>query len=102
MTKLKAPNTKDQTPEKLQAPSSNLEARAADWSLELGISLVFGAWCLVFRFLDFSGARCLGFSVSFRMWAGWLRGVSFVVLGLATAFRACGLGVLVPAYFYPA
>jgi hypothetical protein len=24
--------------------------------LELGISLVFGAWFLVFRFLDFSGA----------------------------------------------
>ena len=35
------------------------------------------------------------------MWAGSLRGVSFVALGLATAFRASGLGVLVPAYFYP-
>src|SRR5437867_12108839 len=37
------------TPENLQAPSSKLEARAAVWSLELGISLVFGAWFLVFR-----------------------------------------------------
>ena len=45
---METPNTKLQTPEKLQAPSSKLEARAAVWSLELGISLVFGAWCLVF------------------------------------------------------
>ena len=44
--KLQVPNTKLQTPEKLQAPSSKLEARAAVWSLELGISLVFGVWCL--------------------------------------------------------
>src|SRR5438034_8090869 len=42
-----------------QAPSSKLEARAAVWSLELGISLVFGAWFLVFRFRDFSGAWSL-------------------------------------------
>src|SRR5205823_5790967 len=32
--------------------------------LELGISLLFGAWFLVFRFRDFSGAWCLGFGVS--------------------------------------
>src|SRR5206468_8555748 len=54
----------DQTPEKLQVPTSKLEARAAVWSLELGISLVFGAWFLLFRFRDFSGAWCLGFGVS--------------------------------------
>src|SRR5213592_4345691 len=63
-TKVQTPNTKHQAPEKLQAPSSKLEARAAVWSLELGISLVFGAWFLVFRFRDFSGAWCLGFGVS--------------------------------------
>src|SRR6266581_6052520 len=64
-TKVQTPNTKHQAPEKLQAPSSKLEARAAVWSLELGISLVFGAWFLVFRFRDFSGGWCLGFGVSF-------------------------------------
>src|SRR5881396_261353 len=102
MTQFKAPNTKHQTPKKLQipntkhqalnsreAPSSKLEARAAVWSLDLGISLVFGAWCL-------------GSGVSFRMLAASLRGVGFVLLGLVAAFRASGLGVLVPAYFYPA
>jgi len=31
-----------------------------------------------------------------------LRGLSFLVLVLVAAFRASGLGVLVPAYFYPA
>jgi hypothetical protein len=51
-TKHQTPNTKEaptpklQTPEKLQTPSSKLEARATVWSLELGISLVFGVWCL--------------------------------------------------------
>src|SRR5882724_12827556 len=55
-TRSQPPNTKLQTPEKLQAPSYKLEARAAVWSLELGISLVFGAWILVFRFRNFSGA----------------------------------------------
>jgi two-component system, response regulator PdtaR len=54
-TGMKTPNTKLQTPEKLQAPSSKLEARAAVWSLELGISLVFGAWFLVFRFRETCG-----------------------------------------------
>src|SRR6058998_1882861 len=58
------PNTKLQTPEKLQAPNSKLEARAAVWSLELGISLVFGAWLLVFRFRDFSGGWGLVLGVS--------------------------------------
>src|SRR6059036_364229 len=61
---IKAPNTKYQTPKKLQAPSSKLEARAAVWSLELGISLVFAAWFLVFRFGDFSGAWGLVLGVS--------------------------------------
>src|SRR5438046_845468 len=41
--------SKLQTPNTREAPSSKLEARAAVWSLELGISLVFGAWFLVFR-----------------------------------------------------
>src|SRR6185503_13921070 len=59
------PNTKHQAPNSREAPSSNLEARAAVWTLELGISLVFGAWFLVFRFRDFSGAWCSGFGVWF-------------------------------------
>src|SRR5438477_9410433 len=76
LTPIKAPNTKLQTPEKLETPSSKLEARAAVWSLELGISLVFGAWLLVFRFQDFSGAWCWGIGGSFshfssrREWCG--------------------------------
>src|SRR6185369_16150461 len=49
---IETPNTKLQTPEKLQAPTPKLEARAGVWSLELGISLVFGAWCLVFLAWD--------------------------------------------------
>src|SRR5438034_4836886 len=60
-TRSQTPNTKLQTPEN---PRSKLEARAAVWSLESGISLVFGAWFLVFRFRNFSGA-----------W-GWVPGVS--------------------------
>src|SRR6185503_18803637 len=52
-------NTKHQAPNSREAPSSKLEARAAVWSLELGISLVFGAWFLVFRFRSFSGAWSL-------------------------------------------
>src|SRR6266496_5728711 len=59
------PSSKHQRSSKLQVPSSKFEARAAVWSLELGISLVFGAWCLVFRFRDFSRGWCLGFGVSF-------------------------------------
>src|SRR5207244_8442676 len=63
-TRSQTPNTKLQTPEKLQAPSSKLEARAAVWSLELGISLVFGAWFLVFRCRDFFGVSSLGIGIS--------------------------------------
>src|SRR6266704_3546537 len=44
------PHNTEESRIKLQAPSSKLEARAAVWSLEPGISLVFGAWFLVFRF----------------------------------------------------
>src|SRR5437867_2185085 len=61
--KLQVPNTKHQAPNSREAPSSKIEARATVWRLELGISLVFGAWFLVFRFRDFSGAWCLGFGV---------------------------------------
>jgi hypothetical protein len=43
---MEAPNTKHQTPEKLQAPSSKLEARAAVWSF--GTWVFFGVWSLVF------------------------------------------------------
>src|SRR5437667_3539892 len=57
-------SSKFQTPNSREAPSSKLEARAAVWSLELGISLVFGAWFLVFQFRDFSGAWCLVLGVS--------------------------------------
>jgi hypothetical protein len=54
--KHQVPSSKHQTPNTREAPSSKLEARAVVWSLELGISLVFGAWCLVFQFWNFSGA----------------------------------------------
>src|SRR6266702_6859236 len=69
-TKLQTPkkhqvqNTKHQAPNSREAPSSKLDARAAVWSLELGISLVFGAWFLVFRFRDFTGAWGLVLGVS--------------------------------------
>src|SRR5213594_1975423 len=62
--KAQAKSTKFQTPNSKEASSSKLEARAAVWSLELGISLVFGAWFLVFRFRDFSGAWGLVLGVS--------------------------------------
>ncbi len=64
-SKSQAPNSKHHTPNTREAPSFKLEARAAVWSLELGIYLMFGAWFLVFRFWDFSGAWCLEFGVSF-------------------------------------
>src|SRR5438445_2169527 len=87
MTKFKAPNTKHQTPKKLQGPSSKAASQRQ--------VLEFEVW-------NFSGAWCWGFGVSFRMWAASLRGLSFLVLGLAVVFQARALGVLVPAYFYPA
>jgi hypothetical protein len=57
-------NTKHKAPNSREAPSSKLEARAAVWSLELGISLVFGAWCLVFGFWDL----VLLWSLEFGIW----------------------------------
>src|SRR5437016_6965817 len=60
---------------KLQTPSSNLQARTAVWYLELGISLVFGAWCLVFPqplstpFHKYDPVCC----VDFRFWRGATR-----------------------------
>src|ERR1043166_2590787 len=33
-----------------EAPNPKLQVRSAVWSLEPGISLVFGAWFLVFQF----------------------------------------------------
>src|SRR6266536_544216 len=58
------PGNNLQTPNSKLQRSSKLEARAAVWSLALGISLVFGAWFLVFRFRDFSGAWDLVLGVS--------------------------------------
>src|SRR6185503_10406081 len=63
-TKHQTPNTKHQTPSAKLQRSSKLEAQAAVWSLELGISLVFGAWFLVFRFRIFPGAWGLVLGVS--------------------------------------
>src|SRR6266704_6767766 len=73
--KLQVQRSKHQTPNTREAPSFKfqVEARAAVWSLELGISLVFAAWFLVFRFRDFSGAWCLGFGVSFSHFLSPLR-----------------------------
>jgi hypothetical protein len=59
-TKSQTPNTKLQTPEKLQA-------RSAGRGLELGTWDFFGVWSLVFsvfRFRDFSGAWGLVLGVS--------------------------------------
>src|SRR5881396_309727 len=69
---IKAPNTKHQAPNSREAPSSKIEARATVWRLELGISLVFGAWFLVFRFRDFSGAWGLVHGVSLRVRLSWI------------------------------
>src|SRR2546428_13729981 len=57
-SKNQTPNTKLQTPKKSQVPSSKPRPALRAWDLELGASLVFGAWFLVFRFQDFSGAWC--------------------------------------------
>jgi hypothetical protein len=59
-----APGPKHQTPSAKLQRRSKLEAQAVVWSLELGISLVFGAWFLVFRFRNFSGAWDLVLGVS--------------------------------------
>jgi hypothetical protein len=57
---METPNPKLQTPNKLQAPKPKLSSREDDgrvavsprneraWSLELGVSLVFGVWSLGF------------------------------------------------------
>ena len=46
---IQTPNTKIQTPEKFQITSSKAAtSRTEFWDLELGISLVLGAWFLVF------------------------------------------------------
>src|SRR5437867_10773289 len=41
-------NTKNQAPNTKEIPSSKLQTAARASSLELGASLEFGAWCLVF------------------------------------------------------
>src|SRR5438034_6216492 len=50
----KTPNTKLQIPNKLQTPSSKMNA-GYHWNLGLEVFLVFGAWSLVF------GVWCLAF-----------------------------------------
>src|ERR1044072_2974958 len=51
----KAPSSKHQAPEKHQAPNTNLPPALGStcvevlWCLEFEVSLVLGAWCLVFR-----------------------------------------------------
>jgi hypothetical protein len=47
---MKTPNTKHQTPEKLQAPSAKLQkpARSADGGVMFGSWRFVGVWCLVF------------------------------------------------------
>src|SRR5205823_4774571 len=60
--KHQTPSSKHQRSSKLQAQSS--ERRVAVWSLKLGIFWMVGAWCLVFRFLDFSAALSLEWGAS--------------------------------------
>src|SRR6266480_5275491 len=85
--KHQVPNTKHQAPNTREVPSSKLEARAAVWSLELGISLVFGVWCLVFRFRNFSGAWGLVLGVSLHFSHHFDRTIRHGVKeGLAVAF----------------
>src|SRR5881628_975263 len=43
---IETPKTKLQTPKKSQVPSSKPWPALRAWNLELGASLVFGAWCL--------------------------------------------------------
>jgi hypothetical protein len=40
---MKAPSTKNQTPEKLQDPNTNLNTH---WILVFGVYLELGSWCL--------------------------------------------------------
>jgi hypothetical protein len=49
-------NTKNQAPNTKEIPSSKLQTAARASSLELGASLEFGAWCLVFGTWCFFGA----------------------------------------------
>src|SRR2546422_1032952 len=46
---IETPKTKLQTPKKSQVPSSKPRPALRAWNLELGASLVFGVWCLVFE-----------------------------------------------------
>src|SRR5881396_4135470 len=48
-------NTKNQAPNTKEIPSSKLQTAARASSLELGASLEFGAWCLVFGTWCFFG-----------------------------------------------
>src|SRR2546427_3967786 len=52
-------NTKNQAPNTKEIPSSKLQTAARASSLELGGSLEFGAWCLVFGTWCFFGAWSL-------------------------------------------
>src|SRR5438093_5872015 len=52
---IETPKTKLQTPKKSQVPSSKPRPALRAWNLELGASLVLGAWCLEF------GLWCLVF-----------------------------------------
>src|SRR5436309_10127330 len=54
-------NTKNQAPNTKEIPSSKLQTAARASSLELGASLEFGAWCLVFGTWCFFGAWSLEF-----------------------------------------
>src|SRR5213596_845743 len=54
-------NTKNQAPNTKEIPSSKLQTAARASSLELGASLEFGAWSLVFGIWCFFGAWSLEF-----------------------------------------
>src|SRR5437016_5219677 len=71
-SKSQTPNTKLQTPKKSQVPSSKPRPALRTWNLELGASLVFGAWILVFRFRDFFGACCLEVGACASLHCCWL------------------------------
>src|ERR1051325_9791903 len=68
------PNTKHQAPEKLQTPSSKPDsARGGIWSLELGVFMVFGVWCLVFSPVFPQPLLYVGYNRSARLLGGHLR-----------------------------